>query len=66
LLTLLHETALLARRSLSVSTYGMEHLPGSSVGRSVGQSVSLLVHRVYCGKTADWIWMPFRAVSGVG
>ena len=19
-----------------------------------------------CGKTADWIWMPFGAVSGVG
>ena len=21
---------------------------------------------VYCGKTADWIWMPFGVVSGVG
>jgi len=21
---------------------------------------------VYCDKTADWIWMPFGAVSGVG
>jgi len=20
---------------------------------------------VYCGKTADWIWMPFGVVSGV-
>jgi len=22
--------------------------------------------RVYCGKTAGWIWMPFGVVSGVG
>jgi len=21
---------------------------------------------VYCGKTADWIWMTFGAMSGVG
>ena len=21
---------------------------------------------MYCGKTADWIWMPFGVVSGVG
>jgi len=21
---------------------------------------------VYCGKTADWIWMPFGVVSGIG
>jgi len=32
-----------------------------SVCRSVGWSV----RRVYCGKTADWIWMPFRVMSGV-
>jgi len=31
------------------------------VCRSVGQSV-----KVYCGKTADWIRMPFGVVSGVG
>jgi len=29
---------------------------------SVGQSV----RKVYCGKTADWIRMPFGVVSGVG
>jgi len=29
--------------------------------KSVGQSV----RKVYCGKTADWIWMPFAVVSGV-
>jgi len=21
---------------------------------------------VYCGKTAEWIWMPFGVMSGVG
>jgi len=31
-----------------------------SVGLSVGRSVC---PRVYCGKTADWIWMPFMMVS---
>jgi len=29
---------------------------------SVGRSV----RKVYCGKTADWIRMPFGMVSGVG
>ena len=29
-------------------------------------SVGLSVRKVYCGKTADWIWMPFGVVSGVG
>jgi len=24
------------------------------------------VQKVYCGKTADWIWMPFGVVSGFG
>jgi len=33
---------------------------------SVGLSVCLSVRKVYCGKTADWIWMPFRVVSRVG
>jgi len=28
--------------------------------------VSVCVRKVYCGKTADWIRMPFRMVSGVG
>jgi len=27
--------------------------------------VCLSVRKVYCGKTADWIWMPFVMVSGV-
>jgi len=29
-------------------------------------SVCLSVRRVYCGKTAEWIRMPFVSVSGVG
>jgi len=33
--------------------------------RSVCLSVGLSVHKVYCGKTAEWIWMPFGLVSGV-
>ena len=32
---------------------------------SVSPSVFLLVHKVYCGKTADWIRMSFGEVSGV-
>jgi len=28
-------------------------------------SVCLCVQKVYCGKTADWIRMPFRVVRGV-
>ena len=34
--------------------------------RSVCQSVGQLVRRVYCGKMADWMCMPFGVVSGVG
>ena len=34
--------------------------------RSVGRSVCLCVRKLYCGKTADWIRMPFGMVSGVG
>ena len=33
---------------------------------SPGPSVCLSVCKVYCGKTADWIRMPFGVVSGVG
>ena len=32
----------------------------------LGLSVWLSVKWVNCGKTADWIWMPFGVVSGVG
>jgi len=33
---------------------------------SVGRSVCLSVRRVYCGKTTDWMWVPFGVVTGVG
>ena len=33
---------------------------------SVCVCVDLSVWKVYCGKTADWIRMPFGMVSGVG
>jgi len=36
-----------------------------SVGLCVSLSVGLSVRKVYCGKMADWIWMPFGMVSGV-
>jgi len=39
-----------------------EHSSGPSVGLSVGLSVC----KVYCGKMAEWIRMPFGIVSGVG
>jgi len=40
----------------------VEHSPGPSIC----QLVCLLVHIVYCGKTADWIWMPCGMVNGFG
>jgi len=33
---------------------------------SVGMCVGLSVWKVYCGKTADWIQMPYGMMSGVG
>ena len=36
-----------------------------SVCLLVGRSVCLSVHKVYCGKMVEWIWMPFETVSGV-
>ena len=44
----------------------MDILRGLSPRLSVSQSACLSVRKVYCGKTADWIQMPFRVVSGVG
>jgi len=41
---------------------GTGFLPRPSVSLSVGWSV----WKVYCGKTAKWIRMPFGVVSGVG
>jgi len=33
---------------------------------SVGLSVGLSVRKVYCGKTVEWIRMPFGMMSEVG
>ena len=33
---------------------------------SVSLSVSLSVQWVNCGRMADWIWVPFGLVSGLG
>jgi len=40
-------------------------LPSPSVGVDC-RSVCWFVRWVNCGKTADWIWMPFGVVSRVG
>jgi len=48
----------------SVSASGVELSPSQSVGLCV--CVCLSVRKVSCGKTADWIRMPFGMVTGVG
>ena len=73
ILWLLSINAILLATSLSINTF--EHkwvfeqsccLAHLSVCLSVGQSVSRSVQWVNCWKTADWIWMSFGVVSGVG
>jgi len=34
--------------------------------QSVGRSLCVCIRKVYCGKTADWIRMPFGMGSGFG
>jgi len=48
--------------SVGLSVNGVDLLPILSVGRLVGLSV----WKVYCGKMAERIQMPFGVVSGVG
>ena len=48
----------------SVSTNGVELSSIPSVSWSV--CVYQSVRKVYCGKMADWIRMPFGMVSGIG
>ena len=54
---------------MSISAHGIElsSIPsdGQSVCLSVCVCVGLVVQKEYCGKTADWIRMPFGMVSGV-
>ena len=47
------------RRSLSVERKRSSY-------RLVVNLVCQSVRKVYCGKTADCIWMPFGVVTGVG
>jgi len=54
-------TALLSISIASVGAYLTDLLASSSVGLCV----SVSVWKVYYGKMADWIWMPFGMVSGV-
>ena len=58
-LGLLAASLTIKRKQLLVSTCRQSHV-------SVCLSVCLSVRRVYCDKTANWIWMPFGVVSWVG
>jgi len=49
----------------SLSAYWAEH-SWFDACRLDHLSVCRSVQKVYCGKTADWIRMPFEVVSGVG
>jgi len=52
---------------LSESKHYVTELSSSpSVSLCVCRSVGRSVRKVYCGKTAEWIRMPFGMVSGVG
>ena len=57
---------LLVRRSLSLSTHGTDLSPSPSVGLCFGRSGCVSVQKVYCGKTAEWIRMPFGVARGIG
>ena len=39
---------------------------GTGLSPRPSVSVCVCIRKVYCGKTADWIRMPFGMVSGVG
>ena len=57
----------LTRRSLSIKRKRYWNRPVAyPICRSVCLSVGLSNWKVYCGKTADWIRMPFGMVNGVG
>jgi len=51
---------------VSVSTNGVDLSPSHLSCCVCVVSVCLSDWKVYCGKTADCIWMPFGIVSGVG
>jgi len=54
---------------VAIQSIDTDLLPIPSVCLSVCRSVGRSVWRVYCGvcgKMADWIWVPFGVVTGVG
>jgi len=51
---------------VSIDAHVTDLSPSPSVGLCVCLSVGLSVWKVYCGKTAEWIRIPFGMVSGVG
>jgi len=53
----------LARRSLSIERKCYWNRP---VADPICRSMCLSFRKVYCGKTVDWIRIPFGVVSGVG
>jgi len=52
--------------SLSINTVEHKRSLNRTFANPVCRSVCLFVRKVYCGKVADWIRMPFGVVSGVG
>jgi len=55
--------SLLSSASLYIS---ITSVSANGVGLLPIPSVSLSVRKVYCGKMADWVRMPFGMMSGVG
>ena len=53
-------------QSINKSSNQAELWRSSSVCLSVCLCVGVFVLKMYCGKTAEWIQMLFRVVSGVG
>jgi len=51
---------------ISASLYiNIASVSANNVDLSPSLSVGLSVRKVYCGKTTEWIRMPFGVVSGV-
>ena len=71
LMNYLHTYLLCGLQSIHFAYYQLQFLDRMSrltlwYEHKVRLSVCLSVRKVYCGKTAAWIRMPFRMVSGVG
>jgi len=57
-------SALLVRRSLLQRKHSWYTFVAETICRTVSECPS--VRKEYCGKTAEWIRMPFEVISGVG